>query len=54
MKLKTSVALDEETLTAMRELVRAGVFRNKSHVMEYAVKELIEARTAETAGQRHG
>lgn len=44
MKLKTSVALDEETLTQMRELVRDGSFRNKSHVMEFAVKRLIEGR----------
>ena len=40
MKHKTSVALDEETLAAMHELVRTGLFRNKSHVMEYALKRL--------------
>lgn len=44
MKHKTSVALDGETLTAMRELVRNGLFRNKSHVMEYAVRKLLEER----------
>ncbi len=42
MKHKTSVALDEETLAAMRELVRNGLFRNKSHVMEFAVKKLLK------------
>lgn len=42
MKYKTSVALDEETIFKMRELVRKGEFRNKSHVMEYAIKKLIE------------
>lgn len=41
MKHKTSVALDTETILAMRELVRKGVFRNKSHIMEFAVKKLI-------------
>ena len=41
MKHKTSVALDEETLARMRELIRSGLFRNKSHVMEYAVKKLL-------------
>ena len=41
MKHKTSVALEEGTLVAMKELVRNGLFRNKSHVMEYAVKRLI-------------
>lgn len=42
MKHKTSVALDTETILAMRELVRKGVFRNKSHVMQSAVKKLVE------------
>ena len=42
MKHKTSIALDEATLLAMRELVRSGLFRNKSHVMEFAVKKLLE------------
>ena len=41
MKHKTSVALEEHTLAAMRELVRTGLFRNKSHVMEFAVKRLV-------------
>ncbi|MBW3014652.1 ribbon-helix-helix domain-containing protein [Candidatus Woesearchaeota archaeon] len=42
MKVKTSVALEEETLVSMRELVKKGNFRNKSHVMEFAVRRLIE------------
>ncbi len=42
MKHKTSVALDTETLAAMKELVRTGLFRNKSHTMEFAVKKLIK------------
>ena len=41
MKFKTSVSFDEETIVAIRELVRTGVFRNKSHVVEYAIKKLI-------------
>ncbi|MBS3133313.1 hypothetical protein J4470_04310 [Candidatus Woesearchaeota archaeon] len=39
MKHKTSVALDEETIVRMRELVRSGSFRNKSHVMEFAINK---------------
>lgn len=42
MKHKTSVAFDEDTLISIRELVRTGSFRNKSHVVEYAVKKLID------------
>jgi Arc/MetJ-type ribon-helix-helix transcriptional regulator len=41
MKIKTSVALDEETLVKISELVRSGSFRNKSHVMEYAIIKLV-------------
>ena len=41
MKFKTSVALDEETIVSIRELIRDGQFRNKSHVMEFAVKKLV-------------
>lgn len=42
MKVKTSVALDMETLMLMSKLVRNGQFRNKSHVMEFAVRKLID------------
>lgn len=42
MKIKTSVALDMETLMLMGKLVRDGQFRNKSHVMEFAVRKLID------------
>jgi len=42
MKVKTSVALGHETLISMRELVRRGQFRNKSHIMEFAIQKLIE------------
>ena len=42
MKYKTSVALDEGTIAKMRELVRSGQFRNKSHVMEFAILKLLE------------
>ena len=42
MKYKTSVTFDEETIYGIRELVRYGYFRNKSHVVEFAVKQLIK------------
>ena len=49
MKFKTSVALDEETIIAIRELVREGRFRNKSHAMEYSINRLLnEIRTKES------
>jgi Arc/MetJ-type ribon-helix-helix transcriptional regulator len=42
MKHKTSVSFEEETIIKIRELIRSGKFRNKSHVVEYAVKKLVE------------
>lgn len=44
MKHKTSVTFDEETISGIRDLIRQGLFRNKSHATEYAVKKLIEER----------
>ena len=42
MKHKISVSVDEDTLLAIRELVRSRRFRNRSHAFEYAVKLLSE------------
>lgn len=42
MKYKTSVSFDKETIFGIRELIKLGLFRNKSHVVEYSVKKLIE------------
>jgi len=42
VKHKTSVSFDENTICEIRRLIREGSFRNKSHVVEYAVKKLIE------------
>lgn len=50
MKHKTSVALDENILLAMRMLVREGKFRNKSHVMEYSIKKLLEEIRGDSDG----
>jgi len=42
MKFKTSVSFEEDTIFGIRELIRSGNFRNKSHVVEFAVKKLIK------------
>ncbi len=48
MKHKTSVAFDEETILGILELLRGGTFRNKSHVVEFAVQKLLN----ESRGER--
>ncbi|MBI4452887.1 type II toxin-antitoxin system ParD family antitoxin [Candidatus Woesearchaeota archaeon] len=46
MKQKISITLDEETVTEIQSHLRTGKFRNKSHVVEYAVRKLLEEENA--------
>jgi Arc/MetJ-type ribon-helix-helix transcriptional regulator len=42
MKYKVCISVDEETLLKIREHIRKGKFRNRSHAFEYAIsKEFI-------------
>ncbi|MDP2749919.1 MAG: hypothetical protein Q8O89_03755 [Nanoarchaeota archaeon] len=42
MKHKMSITMDEETVLAVMGKLKSGRFRNKSHVIEYAVKKLMD------------
>jgi Arc/MetJ-type ribon-helix-helix transcriptional regulator len=42
MKQKISITIDDEVLRNILHAVESGKFRNKSHVLEYAVKKLLE------------
>ena len=42
MKQKLSITLDEELVSEIIKALSSGRFRNKSHVVEYAVKKLLE------------
>ncbi len=42
MKTKISVSIDEDMLKKIEEVVGKGRFRNKSHIIEYSVKKLME------------
>ena len=42
MKQKLSVTLDEELVNEIARALSTGRFRNKSHVVEFAVKKLLE------------
>lgn len=39
-KVKTSVSLDIETLKWMDQQIETKKFRNRSHVIEYAIEQL--------------
>ena len=42
MKHKLSVSIDRDTVLEMFEKIRDGTFRNKSHLVEYAVKSYLK------------
>ena len=42
MKQKLSITIDEKTVLDMFTAIQTGKFRNKSHVVEFAVKKLLE------------
>lgn len=44
MKYKVCISVDEETLLKVRDKIRSGRFRNRSHAFEYAIqKEFLDA-----------
>ena len=47
MKLKLSVTIDESLLEELSKLVKSGKFRNKSHVVEYGLNNLIKKNAKE-------
>jgi len=42
MKQKVSISIDEETIKQIEERLEDGIFRNKSHFIELAVRKLLE------------
>ena len=41
MKQKLSITVDSEIVEEIDAKVAVGIFRNKSHLVEYAVKKLL-------------
>ncbi len=42
MKHKLSISVEEQTIIKIRESIRNGQFRNKSHAFEFAVNEVMK------------
>lgn len=42
MKHKLSITMEQEIILRMNNLMRDGTFRNKSHMIEFAVRKLLE------------
>ena len=41
MKQKLSISMDDETVIKINERLKERVFRNKSHLIEYAVEHFL-------------
>ncbi len=44
MKERASFTFDKETLEILNKLVNSGKFRNRSHAVEQAIKQLKEVK----------
>jgi len=42
MKKKISISIDEDSVDKLEEYVENGVFRNKSHVIEFALNKFMK------------
>jgi len=42
MKHKLSISIDRQTLEEIESLVAEGIFRNRSHAVEYSIQKLME------------
>ncbi len=47
MKEKLSVTVDEKTLRLLDEVIRNGIFRNRSHVVEFSLNKILEKKQNE-------
>ena len=41
MKLKISVSMDENLVKETESIIKEGRYRNKSHIIEYALKSFL-------------
>ena len=48
MKQKLSVTIDEEKVALIDEVLKQGFFRNKSHVLEFALIKFLENQNERT------
>jgi metal-responsive CopG/Arc/MetJ family transcriptional regulator len=42
MKLKLSVSMDKDLIDEVEGIISEGRFRNKSHIIEYALKSFLK------------
>ena len=42
MKQKISVTIDEKTIKIVEQIIKSGIFRNKSHALEQALDSFLK------------
>lgn len=47
MKQQITVTMDEEKLVQMEGLLKDGVFRNKSHILEFCFNKFLKEQESE-------
>lgn len=47
MKQKLSITIDEEKIEIIETLLKEGMFRNKSHILEYSLNKFLKDQDSE-------
>jgi Arc/MetJ-type ribon-helix-helix transcriptional regulator len=44
MKQKISITIEKETLEQIEETIKGGIFRNKSHAIEFSLNKILKKK----------
>lgn len=47
MKQKLSITIEEETIKLLDDVIKGGVFRNKSHAIEFSLNKILKEKENE-------
>ncbi len=50
MKKRLSITIDEKKVDLINEILKEGLFRNKSHILEYALVKFLEEKKGDKNG----
>ena len=44
MKQKLSITIDEKTIKLLKKVIEEGIFRNKSHAIEFSLNKILKEK----------
>jgi len=44
MKQRLSITIDEETIKLLEDIVKEGIFRNRSHAIEFSLNKFLKEK----------